>query len=124
MGGRRCVRSRNYGLPLGIGRERERSVRESLVGRRLPRQRPPTRPGEMLLEEFIKPLAITQSELAARLGISFPRLNEIIRGERSDHIGYSSSAGTGRGDVGRLLARTAVGLGSLACHARFEGHRA
>jgi antitoxin HigA-1 len=54
-----------------------------LVGRRLPRQRPPTRPGEMLLEEFIKPLAITQSELAARLGISFPRLNEIIRGKRS-----------------------------------------
>ena len=37
----------------------------------------------MLLEEFIKPLAITQSELAARLGISFPRLNEIIRGKRS-----------------------------------------
>ncbi len=54
-----------------------------LVGRRLPRQRPPTPPGEMLLEEFIKPLAITQSELAARLGISFPRLNEIIRGKRS-----------------------------------------
>lgn len=39
-----------------------------LVGRRLPRHRPPTRPGEMLLEEFVKPLAITQSELAARLG--------------------------------------------------------
>ena len=94
-----------------------------LVGRRLPRQRPPTRPGEMLLEEFIKPLAITQSELAARLGISFPRLNEIIRGKRSNHIGYSTSAGTGHGDVGRLLARAAVGLGSLACHARFEGHR-
>ncbi|MBI4401736.1 MAG: HigA family addiction module antidote protein [Nitrospirae bacterium] len=54
-----------------------------LVGRRLPRQRPPTRPGEMLLEEFVKPLAITQSELAARLGISFPRLNEIIRGKRA-----------------------------------------
>lgn len=56
---------------------------QSLVGRRLPRQRPPTRPGEMLLEEFVKPLAITQSELAARLGISFPRLNEIIRGKRA-----------------------------------------
>ena len=54
-----------------------------LVGRRLPRQRPPTRPGEMLLEEFIRPLAITQSELAARLGISFPRLNEIVRGKRA-----------------------------------------
>jgi antitoxin HigA-1 len=56
---------------------------KELVGRRLPRHRPPTRPGEMLLEEFVKPLAITQSELASRLGISFPRLNEIIRGKRA-----------------------------------------
>ena len=36
----------------------------------------------MLLEEFVKPLGITQSELAIRLGISFPRLNEIVRGKR------------------------------------------
>jgi len=56
---------------------------QELVGRRLPRHRPPTRPGEMLLEEFVKPLAVTQSELASRLGISFPRLNEIIRGKRA-----------------------------------------
>ena len=55
----------------------------ALVARRLPRRRPPTRPGEMLLEEFVKPIGITQSELAIRLGISFPRLNEIIRGKRS-----------------------------------------
>lgn len=37
----------------------------------------------MLLEEFVKPLGITQTELAARLGVSFPRLNEIIRGKRA-----------------------------------------
>jgi addiction module HigA family antidote len=37
----------------------------------------------MLLEEFIKPLGITQSACAVRLGISFPRLNEIVRGKRS-----------------------------------------
>jgi addiction module HigA family antidote len=36
----------------------------------------------MLLEEFIKPFGITQVELASRLGISFPRLNEVIRGRR------------------------------------------
>jgi antitoxin HigA-1 len=51
--------------------------------RRLPKQRPPTHPGEMLLEEFLKPLGIFQSELAIRLGVSFPRLNEIVRGRRS-----------------------------------------
>jgi addiction module HigA family antidote len=54
-----------------------------LVGRRLPGHRPPTHPGEMLLEEFLKPLGVTQSELALRLGVSFPRLNEIIRGKRT-----------------------------------------
>jgi len=37
----------------------------------------------MLLEEFLKPLGITQSAFAARLGISFPRLNEVINGRRS-----------------------------------------
>jgi addiction module HigA family antidote len=37
----------------------------------------------MLLEEFVKPLGISQSAFAVRLGISFPRLNEIIRGKRS-----------------------------------------
>jgi addiction module HigA family antidote len=56
---------------------------KTLVQRRLPTHRPPTHPGEMLLEEFLKPLGITQSAFAARLGVSFPRLNEIIHGKRS-----------------------------------------
>ncbi len=34
------------------------------VSRKLPKNRPPTHPGEMLLEEFIKPLNITQTLLA------------------------------------------------------------
>lgn len=55
----------------------------SRVAGRLPKHRPPTHPGEMLLEEFIKPLEVTQTELAAKLGISFPRLNEILRGKRA-----------------------------------------
>jgi addiction module HigA family antidote len=36
----------------------------------------------MLLEEFIKPLGITQSDFADRIGISRVRLNEIVRGRR------------------------------------------
>ena len=51
--------------------------------RRLPAHRPPTDPGEMLLEEFIKPLGISQNALAIQLGISYPRLNEIVRGKRA-----------------------------------------
>ena len=57
--------------------------KEGLVGRRLPKHLPPTHPGEMLLEEFLKPLGVSQSAFAIRLGVSFPRLNEIIRGKRS-----------------------------------------
>lgn len=54
-----------------------------LVQRRLPTHRPPTHPGEMLLEEFLKPLGITQSAFAIQLGVSFPRLNEVINAKRS-----------------------------------------
>lgn len=53
-----------------------------LTERRLPTNRPPTHPGEMLLEEFLKPLGISQSAFAVRLGVSFPRLNEVINGKR------------------------------------------
>ncbi len=60
---------------------RTRLDREAVL-RRLPAHRPPTHPGEMLLEEFLKPLGMSQSAFAVRLGISFPRLNEIIRGKR------------------------------------------
>jgi addiction module HigA family antidote len=49
---------------------------------RLPTHRPPTHPGEMLLEEFLKPLGISQAAFAIRLGVSFPRLNEVVRGKR------------------------------------------
>lgn len=54
----------------------------ALVTRRLPAELPPTHPGEMLLEEFLKPLGVSQSAFVARLGVSFPRLNEIVRGKR------------------------------------------
>lgn len=58
------------------------TTRRAMTARRLPADRPPTHPGEMLLEEFLRPLGISQSAFAVRLGISFPRLNEIIRGKR------------------------------------------
>ncbi len=36
----------------------------------------------MLLEEFLKPLAMTQANLADRIHVSYPRVNEIINGRR------------------------------------------
>jgi len=54
----------------------------AMIRTRLPKNRPPTHPGEMLLEEFLKPMKFTQSDFAVRLGVSFPRLNEIVKGRR------------------------------------------
>lgn len=48
----------------------------------LPKNRPPTHPGEMLLKEFLEPSGITQLELARHLGWTYARLNEIIHGRR------------------------------------------
>lgn len=50
---------------------------------RLPKNRRPTHPGEVFLGDFLIPLGITQKEAAERLRISYPRMNEIIKGKRS-----------------------------------------
>jgi antitoxin HigA-1 len=49
---------------------------------RIPSHRPPTHPGEMLLEEFLKPMNLTQRELADAIAVPFQRVNEIINGRR------------------------------------------
>ena len=48
----------------------------------LPKNRPPTHPGEMLIEEFLKPLGMSQTDLASRIKVSFPRVNELVNGKR------------------------------------------
>ncbi|MBY0358730.1 MAG: HigA family addiction module antidote protein [Candidatus Obscuribacterales bacterium] len=44
--------------------------------------REPTKPGEILLEEFLVPLGLSQSAFARHLGWSQPKMNEIITGKR------------------------------------------
>lgn len=46
-------------------------------------KRRPTPPGEMLLEEFLRPAGITQVSLAARMGVPIQRVNGIISGRRA-----------------------------------------
>lgn len=48
----------------------------------LPMNRPPTTPGEMLLEEFLKPRGMSQVELAARMDVPVQRVNTIVNGKR------------------------------------------
>ncbi len=48
----------------------------------IPENRIPTHPGEILSEEFLKPLDIPQTKLAEKLGISVQRVNELVNGKR------------------------------------------
>ena len=47
------------------------------------RQMPPVHPGEILLEDFLKPMGITQYKLAKSMGVPQRRIGEIIAGKRS-----------------------------------------
>jgi len=49
---------------------------------RIPTHRPPIHPGEMLLEEFLKPMELTQRDLADAIYVPYQRVNEIINGRR------------------------------------------
>jgi len=42
----------------------------------------PTHPGEMLLEEFLKPMGLTQRDLADSIHVPYQRINEIVNGRR------------------------------------------
>ena len=44
---------------------------------------PPVHPGEILLEEFLKPLEISQYRLSKDIGVPAMRINKIVHGERS-----------------------------------------
>ncbi|MCH2533124.1 MAG: HigA family addiction module antitoxin [Bdellovibrionales bacterium] len=48
----------------------------------LPKNRKPTHPGEMLLEEFLKPLNLTQQSFAKHMGWTYAKVNEIVNGKR------------------------------------------
>ncbi len=48
----------------------------------IPKNRIPTHPGEILREEYLRPLGISQVALAAHLGVPVQRVNELIRGKR------------------------------------------
>jgi addiction module HigA family antidote len=49
---------------------------------RVPTNRIPTHPGEMLLEEFLIPMGITQKDLAENIEVPYQRINEIVNGRR------------------------------------------
>ncbi|MCK5477854.1 MAG: HigA family addiction module antidote protein [Methylococcales bacterium] len=49
---------------------------------RVPTHREPTHPGEMLREEFLVPMNITQRELAEAIHVPYQRINELVNQKR------------------------------------------
>ena len=49
---------------------------------RVPTHRAPTHPGEVLLEEFLLPMELTQRNLADGIHVPYQRVNELINGKR------------------------------------------
>ena len=49
---------------------------------RVPTSRPPTHPGEMLIEEFLNPMNVTQRELADAIHVPYQRVNDLVHGRR------------------------------------------
>lgn len=49
---------------------------------RIPSHRPPTHPGEMLLEEFLSPMGLTQRDVAEGIRVPYQRVNELVNGRR------------------------------------------
>ena len=49
---------------------------------RIPTDREPTHPGEMLLQEFLQPLGMTQRDLSSAIQVPYQRVNGVVRGKR------------------------------------------
>lgn len=49
---------------------------------RIPENRQPTHPGEMLVEEFLHPMEITQRQLADAIHVPYQRINELVNQKR------------------------------------------
>ncbi len=49
---------------------------------RVPKHREPTHPGDMLLEEFLKPMALSQRDLADGIHVPYQRVNELVNKKR------------------------------------------
>lgn len=48
----------------------------------IPKNRQPTHPGEILKEEFLKPMGLSQTRLAEKMGVPVQRINTLARGRR------------------------------------------
>ena len=79
---------------------------------RTPTHRQPTHPGEMLLEEFLKPMNLTQRDLADAIHVPYQRINDLVN-ERRGITPSTASLGAFFWNVAGALDEFATPLGSL-----------
>ncbi len=60
---------------------------------RVPTDRSPSHPGDILLKEFLEPMGLTQTELANAIGVSYQRINEVVNGKRGITLSTSLRLG-------------------------------
>ena len=82
---------------------------------RIPTDREPVHPGEMLLQEFLLPLGMTQSDLATAIHVPFQRVNEVVRGRRGVTPSTALRLSRFYRHDARLLDQHAAPLGPLPC---------
>ncbi len=87
----------------------------------LPKNRPPTSPSEMLVEEFLRPLGMTQKALAESAGLSVQSVNLIIKGKRGVTAETALRLARVFKSSPQFLARSPDGLGPVARSARSPG---
>jgi addiction module HigA family antidote len=76
-----------FGKILGLSKQKLLIItngiwRKENIMIRIPTNRTPTHPGEMLLEEFLNPMGLTQRELADAIHVPYQRVNDIMNGRR------------------------------------------
>ena len=76
---------------------------------------PPVHPGEVILEEFLKPWNVSQNRLARHMGITTNRLNEIVRGRRGITGDTALKLARATEYHPRILAQPTVALRSRDC---------
>ena len=82
------------------------------------RRREPTSPGEILREEFLLPLGVTQKQLAGHLGCDVKVVNRIVNGRTSVSAAIGAEAGSDVSNDTRVLAQCTEGRGHLPRLAR------
>ena len=81
---------------------------------RVPTNRPPTHPGEMLLEEFLRPMDISQRKLATAIHVSYQSINELVNRHRGMTPRIALRPSEIFWDVAKFLDESSTPVGSVS----------